>query len=224
MTRKPTRLWIPSIPVYYITGTIHSTETGAPTALMEMAYRLAVDESPYIKEIRDGVITLITPVVEVDGRDRMVDIYKWHLAHPGQNYPPLIYWGKYVAHDNNRDAMGVTLKLTENVLNTFVDWRAQVLHDLHESVPYLYDNTAGDGPFNAWVDPILDQRMGNAGLAKRGGHDAIRYARRFHARGFRYVVAGIFDVHCGDAQRNQPLVRNVWKWRRGYGRAHAHSE
>jgi hypothetical protein len=22
-------------------------------------------------------------------------------------------------------------------------------------VPYLYDNTAGDGPFNAWVDPIL---------------------------------------------------------------------
>lgn len=143
------------VPVYYITGTIHSTETGAPTALMEMAYRLAVDESPYIKEIRDRVITLITPVVEVDGRDRMVDLYKWHLAHPKDNWPGLIYWGKYVAHDNNRDAMGVTLKLTENVLNTFVDWDAQVLHDLHESVPYLYDNTAGDGPFNAWVDPIL---------------------------------------------------------------------
>jgi hypothetical protein len=32
---------------------------------------------------------------------------------------------------------------------------AQVLHDLHESVPYLYDNTIGDGPYNAWVDPIL---------------------------------------------------------------------
>jgi hypothetical protein len=144
-----------AVPVYYITGTIHSTETGAPTALMEMAYRLAVDESPYIKEIRDRVITLITPVVEVDGRDRMVDLYKWHLAHPKDNWPGLIYWGKYVAHDNNRDAMGVTLKLTENVLNTFVDWDAQVLHDLHESVPYLYDNTAGDGPFNAWVDPIL---------------------------------------------------------------------
>ncbi|HLZ90312.1 MAG TPA: M14 family zinc carboxypeptidase [Candidatus Acidoferrum sp.] len=144
-----------SIPVYYITGTIHSPETGAPTALMELAYRLAVDESPYIREIRDGVITLITPVVEVDGRDRMVDVYRWHLAHPKDFYPPLIYWGKYVAHDNNRDAMGVTLKLTENVLNTYVGWKAQVLHDLHESVPYLYDNTAGDGPFNAWVDPIL---------------------------------------------------------------------
>src|SRR5271167_578557 len=149
------RIVAQAVPVYYITGTIHSPETGAPTALMELAYRLAVDESPYIREIRDGMITLITPVVEVDGRDRMVDIYKWHLSHPKDFYPPLIYWGKYVAHDNNRDAMGVTLKLTENVLNTYVGWKAQVLHDLHESVPYLYDNTVGDGPYNAWIDPIL---------------------------------------------------------------------
>ena len=29
-------------------------------------------------------ITLITPVIEVDGRDKMVDVYKWHLAHPGR--------------------------------------------------------------------------------------------------------------------------------------------
>ncbi len=144
-----------STPIYYITGTIHSTETGAPTALMELAYRLAVDESAYIKAIRENVITLITPIVEVDGRDRMVDLYKWHLAHPDQQYPNLIYWGHYVAHDNNRDAMGLTLQLTRNVLNTFVGWKAQVLHDLHESVPYLYDNTVGDGPYNAWIDPML---------------------------------------------------------------------
>src|SRR2546427_4353710 len=101
------------------------------------------------------MITLITPVVEVDGRDRMVDIYRWHLAHPKEFYPWLVYWGHYVAHDNNRDAMGVTLKLTENVLNTYIGWKAVVLHDLHESVPYLYDNTVGDGPYNAWIDPIL---------------------------------------------------------------------
>ena len=144
-----------SFPIYYITGAIHSPETGAPTALMELAYRLAVDDSPYIKSIRDGMVTLITPVVEVDGRDRMVDVYNWHLAHPGENWPPLLYWGHYVAHDNNRDAMGLSLKLTRNVLNTYLTWKPQVLHDLHESVPYLYDNTIGDGPYNAWVDPIL---------------------------------------------------------------------
>ena len=42
--------------------------------------------------------------------------------------------------------MALTLNLTRNVLNTFIEWKAQVLHDLHESVPYLYDNTVGDGP------------------------------------------------------------------------------
>ncbi|HMF01238.1 MAG TPA: M14 family zinc carboxypeptidase [Terriglobia bacterium] len=144
-----------SVPIYYITGSIHAPETGAPTALMELAYRLAVDESPRIRGIRDRLVTLITPVVEVDGRDREVDIYNWHLAHPGQNWPNLVYWGKYVAHDNNRDAMGLTLKLTRNVLQTYLTWRPQVLHDLHESVPYLYDNTIGDEPYNAWLDPIL---------------------------------------------------------------------
>ncbi len=142
-------------PVYYITGTIHSTESGAPTALMELAYRLAVDDSPYIRNIRDHLITLITPIVEVDGRDREVDIFNWHMAHPGETYPNLLYWGHYVAHDNNRDAMGMTLKLSQNVMNTLVDSHAQVLHDLHESVPFLYDNTIGDGPYNAWLDPLL---------------------------------------------------------------------
>jgi hypothetical protein len=149
------RLIAASTPVYYITASIHSTETGAPSALMELAYRLTVDESPYVQAIRAGVVTLITPIVEVDGWDRQADVYGWHVTHPKDNWPPLMYWGKYVGHDNNRDAMGLSLKLTQNVLKTFVGFKAQVLHDLHESVPYLYDNTVGDGPYNAWIDPIL---------------------------------------------------------------------
>ena len=160
---KARRLIDQSWPVYYITGTIHSPETGAPTALMELAYRLAVDDAPYIKSIRSHMIVLITPVVEVDGRDRMVDIYRWHKAHPDQKWPRLVYWGHYVAHDNNRDAMAMTLNLTRNVLDTYLDWHAQVLHDLHESVPFLYDNTVGDGPYNAWVDPQLADEWAELG-------------------------------------------------------------
>ncbi|HEY7897493.1 MAG TPA: M14 family zinc carboxypeptidase, partial [Gemmatimonadaceae bacterium] len=172
-------------PVYYITGTIHSTESGAPTALMEMAYRLAVDESPYIQNIRNNVITLITPIVEVDGRDRMVDLFHWHMAHPNETAPNLLYWGHYVAHDNNRDAMALTLDLSRNVLDTYIGWRAMVLHDLHESVAYLYDNTIGDGPYNAWLDPLLTNewqmfgwnnvqemtRMGMPGVFAHGDFD-----------------------------------------------------
>jgi hypothetical protein len=142
-------------PVYYITGAIHSNEAGAPTALMELAYRLAVDESLYIRNIREHVVTLITPIVEPDGRDYMVDVYEWRKKHPNDTPPSVVYSGKYVAHDNNRDAMGLTLKLSQNVLNTFIGWKAQVLHDLHESGSFLYDNTVGNGPYNAWLDPIL---------------------------------------------------------------------
>ena len=142
-------------PVYYITGALHSSEAGAPTALMELAYRLAVDESPYIRNIREHVITLITPVVEVDGRDRMVDVYEWRKKYPDRTPPSVIYSGHYVGHDNNRDAMGVTLALSRSVLGTYLGWKAQVLHDLHESGSFLYDNTVGNGPYNAWLDPIL---------------------------------------------------------------------
>jgi hypothetical protein len=175
-----------STPVYYITGTIHSPETGAPTALMELAYRLAVDEAPYIRKIRSKVITLITPIVEVDGRDRMVDVYNWHRANPGKTPPPLLYWGHYVAHDNNRDAMGLTLDLSRNVLDTYLAWHAQVLHDLHESVPFLYDNTVGDGPYNAWIDPIL------AGEWQQLGWDNVQEMTKFGMPGV--FTHGEFDT------------------------------
>jgi len=143
------------VPFYWITGSIHSPETGSPEMLMELGYRLAADESPMYQNIRKNWIVLITPVIEVDGRYRMVDLYNWHKANPDKAAPPLIYWGHYVAHDNNRDAMGLSLKLTQVAMKTFLEWHPLIQHDLHESVPFLYDNTLGTSPFNAWLDPIV---------------------------------------------------------------------
>ncbi len=39
-------------------------------------------------------------------------------------------------------------------MKTFLEYHPQVLHDLHESVPFLYTST-GMGPYNAWLDPLL---------------------------------------------------------------------
>jgi hypothetical protein len=138
---------------YWASGSIHSPETGSCEMLMELAYRLAVEETPFIQAIRQNVIVLITPVLEVDGRDMMVDTYNYRKANPGKNAPGLIFWGKYVAHDNNRDGLGMALALTRNQMKTFLDYHPAVLHDLHESVPFLYTST-GTGPYNAWLDPI----------------------------------------------------------------------
>jgi hypothetical protein len=141
-------------PVYWADGSIHSPETGAPEMLMELAYRLAVEDTAFIQKIRRDAIVLITPIVETDGHDRMVDIYMQHKKHPDQPPYPLIWWGHYVSHDNNRDNLGVSLALSRNMLRTFLDWHPTVMHDLHESVPYLYIMT-GTGPYNAWLDPIV---------------------------------------------------------------------
>src|SRR5687768_12735560 len=144
-------------PFYWASGAIHSPETGSPEMLMEMAYRLAVEDSPFIEDIRKNMIVMITPTLEVDGRDRMVDLYNYRKANPGKPVPPLLYWGKYVAHDNNRDGLGLALALTRNQMRTFLEYHPTVLHDLHESVPYLYTMT-GTGPYNAWLDPLaLDE-------------------------------------------------------------------
>ncbi|HEY5062749.1 MAG TPA: M14 family zinc carboxypeptidase, partial [Gemmatimonadaceae bacterium] len=72
-------------PIYWITSGIHSPESGGPEMLMELAYRLVVEETPFIQNIRNNVITLITPVVEVDGREKYVDNHyfneKWNKEH-----------------------------------------------------------------------------------------------------------------------------------------------
>jgi hypothetical protein len=141
-------------PIYWITSGMHSTETGGPEMLIELPYRLAVGESPYIQQIRNNVITLITPVIEVDGREKQVDTYYFNKKRPqGEARLPLMYWGKYVAHDNNRDGMGQFLALTRNVTKTFLDWKPTIMHDLHEQSTYLYAST-GTGPYNEAIDPI----------------------------------------------------------------------
>src|SRR5690348_1861093 len=141
-------------PFYWASGSIHSPETGSPEMLMELAYRLAVEETPFIQYIRKNAIFLITPVVEVDGHDRMVDSWNYKKANPDKPQPDLVYWGHYVQHDNNRDGIAMGLKLSQMMMQTFFYWHPQVLHDLHESVPYLYVST-GTGPYNAWLDPIV---------------------------------------------------------------------
>ncbi len=154
-TEEKTRLITEAKPIYWLTGSIHSPEIGSPEMLMELAYRLAVDESEFVRTIRSGVITLITPITEVDGRDRMVDVNKLTRSLKlGPQGVSLIYWGKYTAHDNNRDGMVLSQKLTQNVMKGFLHWKPVVLHDLHESVPFLYAST-GTGPYNDEFDPIV---------------------------------------------------------------------
>jgi hypothetical protein len=142
-------------PIYYAISGMHSPETGGPEMLIELAYRLIIEETPFIQNIRNNVITLITPVIEVDGREKQVDTYYFNKKRAqGDARLPLMYWGKYVQHDNNRDGMGQFLKLTQTVTKEQLEWHPTVMHDLHEAQTYLYAST-GTGPYNDALDPIV---------------------------------------------------------------------
>jgi len=144
-------------PLYWVTAGLHSTELGPPETSMELAYRLAVEERPVFQKIRREVITLITPVLEVDGRARQVEWTKRHLSQFDDyndtvpKSPP--FWGHYTFHDNNRDGLAITQPLTQNYVKAFYEWKPTFSLDMHESVPLLYVST-GTGPYNQAVDPI----------------------------------------------------------------------
>ncbi len=144
-------------PIYYLQGGLHSPEMGPPEMLTELAYRLAVGDDPTTTRIRERVVTLINPVAEPDGRDKQVDWYYRHTkGRPvwDDGFPRSApYWGAYVYHDNNRDGLQLSQALTRAVNDVFFEWHPVVMHDLHESVPFLYVST-GTGPYNRHVDPV----------------------------------------------------------------------
>ncbi|MEP7336207.1 MAG: M14 family zinc carboxypeptidase [Acidobacteriota bacterium] len=143
-------------PIYHLSGGLHSAETGPPEMLMELAYRLTVEDSPITNAIRDNVIVSITPAADPDGHDRYVDwYYRYKLdetsVEDSMGGPP--YWGKYIFHDNNRD-INYSQVTMRNLLNWYLEWHPPIMHDLHESVPFMY-TFSGQAPQQPTLDPIL---------------------------------------------------------------------
>lgn len=229
-------------PIYWATGGMHSSETGSVEMLMELAYRLAVDETPFIKTIRDNMIVMITPILEVDGRDKYVDVAMAPRKDPKTaTSSRLIYWGKYVSHDNNRDNIGLSLALSRNILKVALDYHPQVMHDLHESAGHLYIST-GSGPYNAWLDPItIDEwqmmafhevnaltREGVPGVWTFSFYDGWAPNYAFYAANGHNAIGRFYETQgAGDAatrivtnntnrfwyKPNPPLAQTVWSIR-----------
>ena len=142
-------------PIYTLSGGLHSAELGPPEMLMELAYRLATEDSPLIEKMRQNVIVALVPVADPDGRDRSIDWYYDHNVDVTDysKLAPLPYWGKYIMHDNNRD-INYSAMANQNLLRWYLQWHPPIMHDLHESVPFLYIYS-GQAPQNPLWSPIL---------------------------------------------------------------------
>lgn len=144
-------------PIYTLSGGLHSAELGPPEMLMELAYRLATEESPLIQKIRSEVVVAIMPVADPDGRDRSIDWYNRYLIDVTDDNAAfeggVPYWGKYTKHDDNRDINYAGLA-NQSLLKWYLEWHPPIMHDLHESVWFLY-TYSGQAPQNTLFDPIL---------------------------------------------------------------------
>jgi zinc carboxypeptidase len=143
-------------PLYHLSGGLHSGEVGPSEMLMELAYRLATEDSPIVNQIRENVIVSITPVADPDGRDRNVDWYYKYGINETEGRPTgagVPYWGKYVFHDDNRD-----INYSQVEMRSLLDWYFQyhppIMHDLHQAQTLLY-TFSGQAPQNPNLDPIL---------------------------------------------------------------------
>ncbi len=150
------RLIATTPPIYHLMAGLHSAETGPPEMLMELAYRLVASDTPLIRQIRDRIIVSFTPASDPDGRDRYIDWYRKYMVDITEEKdritgPP--YWGKYIFHDNNRD-----INYSQVTMRAHLEWYLKthppVMHDLHESVPFLY-TFSGQAPQNPNLDPIV---------------------------------------------------------------------
>ncbi len=143
-------------PIYWLTGNLHSGETGAAENSMELAYRLAVDENHIPKTIRENMIVLISPSVEPDGHDKHTDwFYKYNTEVTETDQITRVpYWGRYTFHDNNRDMISVSQFETQNEINAFFEFRPIIVQDNHESIPFLHVSS-GTGPYNRTYDPSV---------------------------------------------------------------------
>ena len=143
-------------PMYLALGGLHSAETGPPEMLAELAYRLITEDSDLVRKVRDNVIVGINPASDPDGRDRYTDWYYRNMIDNTDDLEPVHgapYWGKYIFHDNNRD-INYTGYSARNLLEFYLRWHPPIVHDLHESVPFLY-SFSGQAPQNPNLDPIL---------------------------------------------------------------------
>jgi hypothetical protein len=119
--------------IVLITCGIHSTEVGGPLTSMNIAYKLASDDSPETREILDRCIVLLVPSLNPDGVDIVKSWYDKTLGTPAEGTGPPELYHHYAGHDNNRDWYAFTQVETQLVIDKLHNvWHPQIVHDIHQ--------------------------------------------------------------------------------------------
>jgi len=189
--------------VVAITCSIHSTEIVASQMAMELAYRLASDDSPAMKEILRNTVLVLVPSVNPDGIDIVTNWYRKTLGTPYEGSNPLMLYHHYSGHDNNRDWFMLTQVETQIVSNLFWrEWFPEIVYDVHQQgqfgsrmcVPPFFD------PSNPNIDPTILRTVGALGM---------KMALNLQAAGFKGIVTNsTYDTWWHGGLRTAPYYHN----------------
>ena len=190
--------------VVAITCSIHSTEIVASQMSMELAYRLASDDSAATKEILDNTVLLLVPSVNPDGIDIVTDWYRKMLGTRFEGTSPPFLYHRYAGHDNNRDWFMLTQVETQMLSNLFWrEWFPEIVYDVHQQgplgsrmcVPPFFD------PHNPNIDPVIVREVGAIGM---------RMAARLTAAGHKGIVTNsTYDMWWHGGLRSAPYYHNA---------------
>jgi hypothetical protein len=169
--------------VVLITNNIHSTEIGSSQMAIELAYRLATEDSPAVRKILDQVIVLLAPSVNPDGQIKVTDWYNKYLGTPQEGSAPPWLYHTYAGHDDNRDMFLLSLKETQMVAQVlWHDWFPSIWLDQHQqgaAGPRMFTMPASD-PINPNVHPLIYRLNGifgqmQAAALEAAGKDGIMH-------------------------------------------------
>ena len=160
------RLTREGVPFYFLYATIHSTEVGNGQAIIDVAHRLATEQSPEIQEILDNTVVLLVPSQNPDGQVLVIDHW-YNTRGTGYQrvYPDLYH--RYTGHDDNRDWFMFTQKETRLAIDIHRQFKPQVTHDMHQMGPggaRIFVPPFQD-PHDPNIHPILIKGQEQIGMA-----------------------------------------------------------
>jgi len=172
-----------------VTAGVHSTEVGGSLSAVEIAYRLATDQSAEIRAVLDRDVVVLVPALNPDGVSIVARWYDQTLGTPAEGSDPPGLYNRYTGHDDNRDWYAFTQVETRLVVDSLYDvWHPQVVLDLHQQ---------GRDGSRLFIPPYVDPVEPNVDPLLVAGEDALGLATawRLTADGFTGVAVNtLYDA------------------------------
>ncbi|MDQ2931328.1 MAG: M14 family metallopeptidase [Gemmatimonadota bacterium] len=188
--------------VLVIQCNIHSDEIASSQMAMELAYRLATNDTLQA-ELKNTVVILI-PSVNPDGEEMVVQWYRSQLGTKWEGGDMPWIYNKYTGHDDNRDWFMMTQIETRLVTHAlYKEWLPEIFYDVHQQgsegsrlfVPPFLD------PVDPNIDPLIVRGIGLIGA---------EMASALESRGKAGVVDhAVYDMWWDGGARSTPARHNM---------------